>query len=250
MKLIDNLKANWKTIREQPKGERFAYFWEYYKWPAIVCAVLVVALLQFTIGAITRKEVVFNGYILNSDAVEKDEAFLQGFYDCAGIDSSKQEAAIYTDMYLIPGYTQKNTEVFQRIMAGISINDADFIAGPTEPFRMCAYNTSRMFMDLREFLDAETLEKYADRIYYIDGAILEQLSAPVGETVDTSQILYPNPHKPEDMEDPIPVGISVGDREAFRASYYYYPDTTLYLGVVTNTQRPELTRLFIDYIFS
>lgn len=250
MKLFESLKASRNKIMEQPKGERFSYFWDYYKWPAIIAVVLVITLIQTTITIVNRKETVFTGYILNSTATTKDEEFLQGFFDYASLDSSKAEAAIYSDLYLHPGKSQKNAEVFQRIMAGIAINDADFVVGLEEPFRMCAYNTSRIFVDLRKFLDAETLEKFSHRLYYIDGALLEKLSAPVGETVNTAGIIYPNPTKPELMEDPIPVGLAVGDREALRASYYYHPDTVLYLGVITNTQRPELTRQFIDYIFS
>lgn len=250
MKLTENLKAAWKTIREQPKGEQFSYFWEYYKWPAIVAVVLVAALLSSIVGLINRKETVFTGYILNSNAIEKDDEFLQGFYDYAGIDANKQEAAFYTDMYFMPGYNQKNTEVFQRILGGIHTGDADFIAGPTEHFQRCAYHPGRMFADLREFLDEETFAKLSDRFYYVDGAILDQLNAPVGESVNTAGILYPNPLKPELMENPIPVGIAVGDRETFRASYYYSPDTDLYLGVITSTTRPELMLQFINYLFS
>ena len=235
---------------EQPKGERFSYFWDYYKWPAVIAVVLVITLIQTTISVANRKETVFTGYVLNATSVTKDAEFLQGFFDYAGLDSGKQEAAIYTDLYLHTNQSQKNAEVFQRIMAGIAINDADFILGQTDPFRMCAYNTSGIFADLRTFLDAETLEKYADRLYYIDGAVLEKLRAPVGETTNTAGIIYPNPTKPENMEDPIPVGIAVGDREGLRSSYYYSPDTVLYLGVITNTQRSELTKQFIEYIFS
>ena len=250
MKLIDNLKANWKVIREQPKGERFSYFWEYYKWPAIVAVVLVFALITSIVGAIKRKEVIFTGYILNSNAVEKDDAFLQDFYDYAGIDSSKKEAGFYTDMYFMPGYNPKNTEVFQRILGGIQTGDADFIAGPTEQFQRCAYHPGRLFADLRTFLDAETLEQLSDRFYYVDGAILTQLNAPVGQSVNTASIIYPDPTKPELMEEPIPVGISVGDIENFRACYYYSPDTVLYFGVIAGTTRPEITRQFIDFLFS
>ena len=250
MKLFEKLKDSWKTIMEQPKGERFSYFWDYYKWPAIIALVLVIAMIQTGISIANRKETVFTGYILNSTATAKDTEFLQGFFDYAGLDNNTQEAAIYSDMYLHQGQSQKNAETFQRIMAGITINDADFIVGQADPFRMCAYNTSRIFVDLRLFLDVETLEKYADRLYYIDGAIVEKLSVPVGESVNTAGIIYPNPSKPENMEDPIPVAISVGDREALRSCYYHSPDTVLYLGVIVNTQRPELVKQFIDYIFS
>ena len=250
MKLIESLKASRDKIMAQPKGERFSYFWDYYKWPAIIAVVLVIALIQTTIMIVNRKETVFTAYVLNTTATTKDEAFLQGFFDYAGLDSETMEAAIYTDMYLHPGQRQKNAEVFQRIMAGIAINDADVIVGQEDPFRMCAYNTSRIFVDLREFLDADTLEKFSDRLYYIDGAIVEKLSAPVGESVNTAGIIYPNPSKPELMEDPIPVGLAVSDREGLRSSYYYDPDTVLYMGVIVNTQKPELAKQFIAYLFS
>lgn len=250
MKLIDNLKASWKTIMEQPKEERFSYFWDYYKWPAIIAVALVIALISTIISVANRKETVFTAYVLNSTATAKDEEFLQGFFDYAGLDSETMEAAIYSDMYLHPGQNQKNAEVFQRIMAGISIQEADVIIGQEDPFRMCAYNTSRMFADLRKFLDAETLGKFSDRLYYIDGAIVEKLSVPVGQSVNTAGIIYPNPTKPELMEDPIPVGIAVGDREELRSSYYYDPKTVLYMGVITNTQQSELVKQFIAYLFS
>ena len=250
MKLIDNLKANWKTIMEQPKKERFSYFWDYYKWPAIIAVVLVIALTSTVVNIVNRKETVFTAYVLNATGVTKDEEFLEGFFDYAGLDSEAMEAAIYTDMFLYPGQSQKNAEVFQRIMAGVAINDVDVIVGQEDPFRMCAYNTSRFLVDLREFLDADTLQKLSDRFFYIDGAIVEKLNAPLGESVNTAGIIYPNPTKPELMEDPIPVGIAVGDREGLRSSYYYDPDTVLYMGVVVNTQRPELAKQFIDYLFS
>ena len=100
---------------------------------------------------------------------------------------------------------------------------------------------------MREFLDKDTLAKFSDRLYYIDGAVLQTLSAPVGETVDTN-INYPDPTKPEAMKDPIPVDIDVSDRKDFQEAYYF-PGTTLYLGVVANTPRPELTTEFITYLF-
>ena len=108
MKLIESLKTSRDKIMAQPKGERFSYFWDYYKWPAIIAVVLVIALIQTTIMIVNRKETVFTAYILNTTATTKDEEFLQGFFDYAGLDSDTQEAAIYTDMFLYPGQGQKN----------------------------------------------------------------------------------------------------------------------------------------------
>ena len=98
-------------------------------------------------------------------------------------------------------------------------------------------------------MDQATLEKLADRLYYIDGDYLEKLSAPVGEEVDLSLTNAPDPSKPELMKDPFPVGIVISDREAFQTAYYF-PDTVLYLGVTANIPRAELVKQFINYLFA
>ena len=142
----------------------------------------------------------------------------------------------------------KNAEVFQRIMAGIAIQDTDFIAGPTDILRVFAYNSNDIFMDLRTFLDADTLEKLSDKLYYVDGAVLQQLRVPLGDTIDYSTISYPDPTKPETMTDPIPIAIDITDRAALQNAYYY-PDTTVYFGVISNAPHPELVKLLIDYLW-
>lgn len=246
MKPIDYIKNEHKKIMETPKNERLSYIWEYYKWHIIVFLLVIVLLVQGIASAQARKETVFSGFMLNSKILLEEDDFLQGFYDYAGIDSTKQEAAIYTDLILTDRNMKSDITAFQRIMAGVAAKDTDFIAGLSEPFRVCAYSSSSFLMDLREFLDADTLEVYKDRLYYIDGAVLEQLKAPVGENTEVIQE-YPDPKKPELMEDPIPVGIDVSDQESIQNAYYL-PDSTIYIGVVFNTTRPELTQAFIDYI--
>ena len=249
MTIFDYIKKEHKNIMEKPKKERLAYFWDYYKWHVIIFVLVLALLIQGILGIVNRKDTVFSGFMLNSKINVEDEAFLQGFYEYAGIDSAKEEAAFYIDVVLTDNNSKSDITAFQRIMAGISIQDADFVVGPPEPFHICAYNTSRIFIDLRKYLDADTLQKFSDRLYYIDGAVLEQLDAPVGEFVDATTLTYPDPHKPETMKDPIPVGIDISDRKVL-ADAYFFPDTTLYLGVIVNTPRPELTRQFIDYLWS
>ena len=253
MTIVESIKDQWQQMQEKPKKERWAYIWDYYKWHIVIFLLVIVLLVQGVIALVNHKDAVFTGFVLNCSVSGKSDDFIQGFYEYAGINTDKEEAAIYTDMYLRDGQSKKNAEVFHRIMAGVAIQDADFIVGQPDTFQPCAYHTSKIMVDLREFLDAETLEKYADRLYYIDGAVLEQLDKPVGEAV--GQVIYPNPRKPEIMDDPIPVGIDISDRAAIRDAYYFttedtVDDTVVYIGIIANTARPELTRQFLDYIFS
>lgn len=247
MRILEHIKEERDKLSGKNPKERWEYFWDYYKWPVAAGLFVLILLVQGIVGAINQKDIAFSGIMLNCKIAIEDEAFLQGFYDRAEIDTDTEEAAFYTDIVLTDKNSQNDVTAFQRIMAGIATKDTDFLIGQEANFRVCAYTTGRIFMDLREFLDAETLEEFADRLYYIDGAVLEQLDAPVGEQVGV--IEYPDPTKPETMKDPIPVGINISDRKALKEAYYF-PDTTLYLGVIANTLRPELTLSFIEYLFS
>lgn len=248
MTIIEYIKKEHANIKEKPKEERWAYFWDYYKWHVVAVVLVIVLLIQAVVGIVNRKEVVFSGILLNCMINIDDDDFLQGFYDRAGIDAQTQEAAFYTDVILTNKNTKNDVTAIQRIMAGMATKDTDFVVGQPENFQLCAYSTGRIFIDLRTFLDEDTLKAFSDRLYYIDGAVLDKLSVPAGETVDGS-IQLPDPTKPEAMEKPIPVGIDISDREAFQSSYYF-PDTTLYLGIATNTPRTELVKQFIDYLFA
>ncbi len=247
MTIFEHIKAQHAKVKGESRQKRWEYFWDYYKWHALIALLILVVVIQSIVGAAVRKDVAFSGILLNCKIGIEDEAFLQGFYDQAGIDGKKQEASFYTDLMLKDGKGQNDRTALQRIMAGVSTKDTDIIVGQTDSFRICAYSSVGIFADLRELLDKETLSKLEDRLYYIDGAVLEQLNAPVG--TQQAVVTYPDPHEPESMQDPIPVGIDISDREDF-VSAYYFPDTTLYIGVIFNTQRPELSRQFIDYLFS
>lgn len=247
MKIFEYIKSEYKKVEEKTPKERWEYVWDYYKWPIVVTVLVIALLIQGVVGAVNQKEIVFSGFVLNSKIALDDDAFLQGFYDYAGIASDEQEAAFYSDITLQDGNAKGDTTAFQRIMAGIANKESEFIVGQETPFQLCAYSTGRILMDLRNFFDADTLAKFSDRLYYIDGAVLAILDAPVGEQV--GPVEYPDPMKPEDMQDPIPVGIDISDREAF-CSAYYLTEQTLYLGVIANTPRLELTLKFIEYLFS
>ncbi len=248
MTILDYVKKEISNMKGKSRKERWEYFLDYYKWHAIAVLLVIVLLIQGIVGAINRKEVIFSGILLNCKIEVKDEDFLNGFYDYAGINADKEEAAFYTGITITDGKTQNNTVALQRILAGIAVKETDFIIGPPDAFHACAYTSSQIFADLRDVLDEDTLKQFEDRIYYIDGDILQQLSAPPGTEVNVDLTKSPDPHKPETMKDPIPVGIDISDREAFQTAYYL-PETVLYFGIVTNTTRPALVLQFIDYLF-
>jgi hypothetical protein len=236
-------------MQDKPPKERWQYFLDYYKWPALVTLLVLVFAVQTVVMVVTQKEAVISSIMLNCKLNIEDEAFLQDFYDYAGVDPRTQEAAFYSDLTLVQNNKQHNNEMFQRIIAGVAVADTDFIAGKNEAFNLCAYHSSQMFLDLRKFLDEETLNKFSDKIYYVEQEILDYLNAPPGTQIDVDLSKYPDPHKPELMKKPIPIGINVSTSKAFRDAYYR-EDAVIYIGVIANAPHPEMTRQFIEFLLA
>ena len=88
MTIAEYTKSQIKKVMEQPKEERLAYFWDYFKWHAIIFVLVIALLVQGILSIVNRKETVFTGFLLNCSVIDQDQTFLQGFYEYAGINSA------------------------------------------------------------------------------------------------------------------------------------------------------------------
>ena len=61
------------------------------------------------------------------------------------------------------------------------------------------------------------------------------------------EIPLPDPKKPEEMEQPVPVAVDISACGEF-TSVYYTPDTAVYIAVVTNAPHKELVAQFIEFL--
>lgn len=248
MKFIKRIKEDWQKVKDLPTREKWEFFWDYYKIPVICIVLAIVLVVQGVISVSNQKEIVFSGFCINCKIGVDEKPFWNGFYETAGIDAKTQTVACYSDVQIMPGQIQLNNNTVQRIIAGCAIQDVDFIAGDPYAFQVCAYTSQHLLTDLREVLDEKTLEKHADRIYYIDESIIDLLNSPLGEQVEPNALEYPkDPNDPTTMKDPVPVGIDVSDRKDLQKAYYL-EDTTIYVGAVRSTARPELTKQFMEYL--
>ena len=248
MKFIKRIQEDWQKVKDMPTKEKWEFFWDYYKIQAICVLVAIVLIVQFVSTVVNQKEIAFSGFCVNSKISLDEDLLWDGFYEAVGMDSQTQTVACYSDLQIVPGQIQLNNNSIQRIIAGCAVQDTDFIAGDPYSFQVCAYTSQQLFADLREVLDEQTLEKCAGRIYYIDKTIIDVLNSPVGEQIEPDVLEYPqDPKDPTSMKDPIPVGIDVSDREDLQKAYYL-DGTTIYVGAVRSTARPELTKQFIEYL--
>jgi len=247
MTILQYAKKELAKLKDQPPKKRWEYIWEYYKIHLLVTLLVIVLLVQGIVTICTKKETVFTGILINTSISADSSSFMADLRDYLDV-GKKEQVSFSTNIFMTDAPADKATAM-QSILASITIQELDMVAGPAGAFEICAYNSGNLFADLRDYLEPSDLEKYADRLYYIDGSIIKKLNAPVGTEVDLSQLTYPDPLKPETMEEPIPVGIDVSDRSAF-ISAYFFPGNAYYLGMIRNTTRPETVLKFIEYLFS
>ena len=178
---------------------------------------------------------------------DSSDAYIENLEVYLEIDRKEEQVWFQTGISLDAGMENNKVESFQQILAGLTTKTTDFVTATADAFSLCAYNTTNMFADLRNYLDADTLANLEDKLYYIDRSILEKLQQDSTQGIVYSDITYPDPHAPETMEDPVPVGISIADCEDF-CSAYYVKGMDLYLGMAVNTTRPETVLQFLDYL--
>jgi len=243
MTMFEYAKKAYNEMKDKSPKERWDYFLEYYKWPVLAILLAIVLLVQGIVALANRKDTAFAGVLINTLASSEEVDYDEKLAEYLDLDQDEEEIIFYTDIALTGGQSGTDVDAFQTLLAGIATKDTDFIVGQEESFEKCAYHTSNMFADLRTVLDAETLEKHKDHLYYIDSTVKEEIR----DAIMTMPEL-PDPLDPTVMEDPIPVGIDISGCKAFKDVYYSNEDV-LYLGIVVNSTRQDVTLEFLDYLF-
>ena len=242
MKISEYIKAERDKIKGKSWKERLAYFWDYYKWYVLI-AVVALALLTHTVTtSLNKKEVVLKGILIDGIGTVEEPAVLQTFFDSAGINPEKQEVYLNTGLALNSGIPSIVTTSYQRIHAGIGAADTDFLMGYEYAIQRFAYDTSHVFADLRDILSPEILAEQEEYLYYIDAAVIEKI-----KNEPQKEIPLPDPKKPEEMEQPVPVAVDISACGEF-TSVYYTPDTAVYIAVVTNAPHEKLVAQFIEFL--
>lgn len=248
MTIKEYYRQAYRDMKGKPPKEKWEYFWEYFKWQFLIGLLVLALLIQGVFTVVNHRQNAFAGVFITALYDANEQGFLQDYYDYTGLNTKKEEARFYTNFLIKADNSKSDSDQLYGVFAKIISNEIDFIAGQPEPFRIFAYHTSVLVGDLRDYMDEETLARYADRLYYIDGAIRKQLETPNGDEKPKLED-FPDPHKPELMEDPIPVGIDVSDFQMLNGRIYK-ADAKAYIGIVSNTKRADKFMEFLDFLQS
>lgn len=252
----DEIREQTKKFKDMSLKEKWEYFWEYYKVNVMIIVIVGAFLISMIHNFVTAKDYCFNGLLLNASMMDQ-EKIAASFAEYAGLDTDKYECYIdasSTLSYQNPSEYELATS--QRIVALIQSKELDGMLFDAEVFYNYAFN--QVFMDLREVYTAEELAEYEGRIYYIDKAEIKRAEESEKASSEKYTLVTLTPDEviaeaqthrdPSVMEEPIPVGIFVDDSPFAQKSKAYLGVVPIY-GISTTSQRVEVSKQFLDYLF-
>lgn len=238
-------------LKNKSKKEKIGYYWYYYKWHIIVAAVAIIVLAIVGYRFCTKKEVVLSGVFVNGGVYvdEAREDMIRDFAEKQGMDSEKEEIDISAILVYSPGDSvgpgTNNMNTLNALQTWIYSGTVDFVAGDLESLTELAYNG--LFCNLEEVFTEEELALCESQLCYIDGAVIRMIDENIEAKENVKKIVYPDPTKPELMEEPIPVFIEMSDSEKLREQFSHPFDNLVFAYAI---QHPNFdnAKVFMDYL--
>lgn len=246
MPVMDEFKEERAALKNGTPKQKLTYFFDYYKWYVAFGIIAVILAGSFIHQIATRKDTAFYAMLLDavSYSYPEEPENAAAFAAYAGIDTEKYEI-IYDTSVQTEANGGINYYSAQQIMVHVTSADLDVMVADTSFLLQYAYLGD--FYDLRNFLSAEQLEKYKEYFYYIDGTVMEEVDAARKEYNSEYEAVYGDPLHPENMQDPIPVGIFLKE-DCSLLQDYLFNDGTPAVSVLINTKHPETASGFIDFL--
>ena len=216
----DEIREQRQKLKGKSPKEKLAYFWEYYKVPALIVLLVVIFGSDLIYNIVTKKAIAMEAAFVNMVTAEDfdSEQEAAGFVTWAGIDPKEYEAVFDTGIYIDYDGGDEYTAVnIQKVMAMISARALDVILA-----------------------DDSYLEQTADEGYYADlsEVLPEELLAQF-EAED--KVLYRD--IPEDGKGEIPRAVDVRD-----SSFFLSHEVPSWFTVVINAEHPETAVKFLEYM--
>jgi len=210
-------------------------------------AVVILAAILF-ISALTVRHTVLAGVLLDCPEEVSREACRDlgdGFLESLGRDPKLTRVRLVRDLPYTadPETPGENFAAIDALTEYVSAGRLDFLAGPRGAMENLAY--SEFFEDLRNVLSPEQLEALSGKLRYMDLAVVRQLEQMAEDKTYPRDFALPDPGKPEEMEEPVPVFVELTGAEALAPIYGEEP---VLFAVARNTARPGTAREFMEYL--
>lgn len=233
-----------KKLKGQPLKQKIKHIATFFWLPIVIALVIAFSVGSYIVHIITTKDAALNIICLNSNSDDEAVAvFTANFTEHVGIDPSKYEVYISTDLTLDDSDSMNAYNVGQIVMTQIIAKSVDLLVGDLESTTRYLYQD--IYLDLNEILTEAQKSQYSKYFLYADMAMVRRLRE---EPMNSPQ--FPDPTKPEEMEEPVPVALIIPTGSDFIAACYPSHKSDIAVGIVASTENMNTALAFLDYIFS
>jgi hypothetical protein len=244
MKLPEKEKAAQRAaFRAMRPAQKLDHILTYYKWPILLGLIALVILGSVLHRQLTKKEPVLYLAFLNVSLGEDLEAHLTADYLAeAGFDEKRQEIYLYRGLYISENADTLNHEYAyaskMKLTGAISAKKLDLVLMNREAYDVLSQKA--YLLDLSALLEAR------------DPELLERLSPLLtkNEVVlsdNTLEVLLGEAEEERRVTEEVRNAISIVSLPAFRNAGF---DGEVYLGIISNSERPEEALRFLRYLLS
>lgn len=248
MPVMDEFREEREALRHGTPKEKISYFVYYYKWHVIIAVFVIIAVSVFVNQLLSRRDTAFYIALINAVDIAPTEPEEDSFAKYSGINTDKEAVVYDTDMLIdFNSMSPISIESAQKFVVYLAAAEMDVVVSGEDVIQKYAHNET--FYDLTKFLTDEQIEKYKPYFYYIDYALVEQISAAQNDFNYDFVPEYPDPRQPEHMAQPVPIGLYVDSCPAMTDRFIFANgESGIILSVVANTTRPELASRYIDFL--
>lgn len=247
MPLMDEFKEEREALKHGTLKQKLTYFADYYKWHAIIAVIVLYVIISFVVHSLTRKETALYVCMVNTLASGQED-YITDFAEFADIDLNSHELIFDTSISIqtdVPN--QASMASSQKLLAYIAAGELDVMITDAETITI--YTNNELFYDLREFLTLEQIELYEPYFYYIDRKAVQEWQEAMDNYDESYVPSSPDPRKPDEMEQPVPVGLCLNESKGFTDNFLFLNEDVV-LAILQNTKKPETVRQFIDYVMA
>lgn len=230
-------RGEWKKMCQKPLKQRLAYFWDYYKWYAIAAAVLLAVVAVYVGGLLSEAEDSVYGLMLNNCNMlnqQRNEQLAQDMASEFRLELGRSEKELELTLDVSRSYDPDsgyygNYDTLQLILNYSMGGMLDFVVADEASMLDLAY--AGYFRNLKDLFSEQELEQYSGQLLYVDMAVILKEN----ESMEAGGSDYPDPRKPEDMEEPVPVFVDVSASD--KIGQLYSEEKNVFFAIVGNDSR-------------
>lgn len=245
MPVMDEFKKERDELKQKGLKEKLSYYIYYYKWHTLAVIAIIAMVISIISNIVNHKDCAFYAGLINSADTVQSKEYVQSFAEFAGIDTNEYDVFFDTTMAINgDGRDDISISTYQRLTIYTAAGDMDILIAAPEIVERYAYN--EVFYDLRDLLSSKEAALCEPYFYYIDQSVVNA----VAEAQDSGQeyeAVYPDPRHPEEMKDPIPVGLFLDDCKQLKENFFFASEE-LVLGVYINSKNVDTVVKFIEFI--